>query len=185
LQAATDRAAFVAAPHQHQPPPPTTRRSPQGAAPRHGEGGQRRHRTAAPRHTAGCGPRPRRGPPCSRSPTRHVPSQQQQVGGKEDILSSSTGPSTARCSKDVTTHQHRPGARSKQPFMVASTLGVYSLGLIFISAKSTKAIIIIIRPDPVLLHGQGQPGIWICFPNEYQQTTTEVGHPREGTRQSI
>ncbi len=55
LQAATDRAACVAAPQQHQPPPPATRHSPQGAAPRHGEGGQRRRRTAAPRHTAGCG----------------------------------------------------------------------------------------------------------------------------------
>jgi hypothetical protein len=51
LQAATDRVACAAAPHQHLPPPPATRRSPQGAAPRHGEGGQRRRRTAAPRHT--------------------------------------------------------------------------------------------------------------------------------------
>jgi hypothetical protein len=31
LQAATDLAACVAAPQQHQPPPPATRRSPQGA----------------------------------------------------------------------------------------------------------------------------------------------------------
>jgi hypothetical protein len=59
LQAPTDSAACVAAPQQkHQPPPPSTRCSPQGAAPRHGEGGQSRRRTAAPRHTAGCGPRP-------------------------------------------------------------------------------------------------------------------------------
>jgi hypothetical protein len=62
LQVPTDRTACVAAPQQqHQPPTPATRRSPQGAAPRHGEGGQSRRRTAAPRHTAGCGPRP--GPP--------------------------------------------------------------------------------------------------------------------------
>jgi hypothetical protein len=66
LQAATDRVACVAAPHQHQPPPPGTRRSPQGAAPRHGEGGQRRCRTAAPRHTAGCGPRPGPAPAATR-----------------------------------------------------------------------------------------------------------------------
>ena len=39
-------------------PPPVTRRRPQGAEPRHGEGGQHRRRTAAPRHTAGCRPRP-------------------------------------------------------------------------------------------------------------------------------
>ena len=58
MQAATDRAACVAAPQQHQPPPPATRRSPQGAAPRHGEEGQRRRRTAALRHTSDCRPRP-------------------------------------------------------------------------------------------------------------------------------
>ncbi len=62
MQAPTDRVACVAAPQQkHQPPPPATRRSPQGAVSRHGEGGQSRRRTAAPHRTAGCGPRP--GPP--------------------------------------------------------------------------------------------------------------------------
>ncbi len=45
------------------------------------------------------------------SPTQHVPRQQQQARGKEDILLSATGPSTAQCNKDVTTHQHQPGAR--------------------------------------------------------------------------
>ena len=69
LQAPTDRTACVAAPQQqHQPPTPATRRSPQGAAPRHGEGGQSRRRTAAPRHTAGCGPRPGPAPPPSAPP---------------------------------------------------------------------------------------------------------------------
>jgi hypothetical protein len=59
LQAPTDCVACVAAPQQqHQPPSPATRHSPQGAAPRHGEGGQSRSRTASPRHTACCGPRP-------------------------------------------------------------------------------------------------------------------------------
>jgi hypothetical protein len=66
LQAATDRAACAAAPHQHQPPPPSTRRSPQRAVPRHGEGGQRLRRTAAPRHTANGGPRPGRAPAAAR-----------------------------------------------------------------------------------------------------------------------
>ena len=122
MQAATDRAACVAAPQQHQPPPPATRRSLQGAAPRHGEGGQRRRRTAAPRHTAGRGPRPRRRPPRRRRPTRHVPRQQQQARGNEDILSSATGPSTAQCSKDVT-HQHRPGARPGRPCPVPACSG--------------------------------------------------------------
>jgi hypothetical protein len=37
---------------------PRSRHSLQGAAPRHGEGGQSRRRTAASRHTASCGPRP-------------------------------------------------------------------------------------------------------------------------------
>jgi hypothetical protein len=67
LQAPTDRAACVAAPQQqHQPPSPATRHSPQGAAPRHGEGGQNRRRTAATRHTAGCGPRPGPAPAAAR-----------------------------------------------------------------------------------------------------------------------
>jgi hypothetical protein len=93
-------------------PPPTARHASQPAAPApatlpsnktqstgscaQARGrGQSRSRTDAPRHTAGCGPRPRRRPPRRRSPTRHVPRQQQQTGGNEDILSSATGPSTA------------------------------------------------------------------------------------------
>jgi hypothetical protein len=56
-------------------------------------------------------------------PTRHVPRQQQQDEGKEDILSSATGPSTVRCSKDVTTHQHRPGARPGRPCPVPACSG--------------------------------------------------------------
>ncbi len=67
MQDPTDRVACVAAPQQkHQPPPPATRRSPQGAASLHGEGGQSRRRTAAPRRTAGCGPRPGPAPAASR-----------------------------------------------------------------------------------------------------------------------
>jgi hypothetical protein len=125
LQAPTDRAACVATPQQqHQPPPPSTRHSPQGAAPRHGEGGQSRRRTAAHgRLRAPPGPRPRRSPPRRRSPTRHVSRQQQQAGGNEDILSSATSPSTARCSKDVTTHQHRPAARPGRPCPVPACSG--------------------------------------------------------------
>jgi hypothetical protein len=87
-------------------------------APARGRGpAQAQDRGAAPHGQlrAAPGPRPRRRPPRSRSPTRHVPSQQQQAGGNEDILSSATGPSTAQCSKDVTTHQHRPGARPGRP----------------------------------------------------------------------
>jgi hypothetical protein len=72
LQAATNRAAFIAVPQQHQPPPPATRHSPHGAAPLHGEGGQSLWRTVAPRHTAGCGPRP--GPaPASARPASEAP----------------------------------------------------------------------------------------------------------------
>jgi hypothetical protein len=124
LQATTDRAACVAAPQQHQSPPPATRHSPQGAVPRHGEGDQRRRRTVAQRHTAGCGPRPGPAPAAARrSPTRHVPRQQQEAGGNEDILSSATGPSTTRCSKDVTTHQHLPGARPGSPCPVPACSG--------------------------------------------------------------
>jgi hypothetical protein len=63
-----------------------------------GKGGRRR---AAP------GSRPRLRPPRRHNPPRHAPSQQQQGGGKTDALSSANGPCTARCSKDVTTHQHK------------------------------------------------------------------------------
>jgi hypothetical protein len=66
LQAATYSVACVAAPQQYQTPPPATRHSPQGAAPRHGEGGQCRSRTVAPRHTACCGPRPGPAPATAR-----------------------------------------------------------------------------------------------------------------------
>ena len=123
MQASTDHAAYVADPHQHQPPPPATRRSPQRAAPRHGEGGQRRRRTAALRHTAGGGPCPPPPPPRPAAPAPHatLPRQQQQDGGR--VLSSATGPSTARCSKDVTTHQHRPGARPGRPWPVPACSG--------------------------------------------------------------
>ena len=116
MQAATDHAACVAAPQQHQPPPPTKGRSPQGAEPLHGEGGQRRRRTAAPRHTAGCGPRPCSAPrPATAAPHDTSPANNNKAGGNEDILSSATGPSITRCSKDVTMHQHRPGARPGRP----------------------------------------------------------------------
>ena len=74
MQAATDRVACVAAPQQHQPPPPAKGGSPH--LPRHWEGGQRRRRTASSRATPVlCPPRL---PPRHRSPTRHVPRQQQQ-----------------------------------------------------------------------------------------------------------
>jgi hypothetical protein len=56
----------VKTPQQHQQPPPATRRSPQGAAPRHGEGVQRRRRTTAPRNTVGCGSRPGPAPAAAR-----------------------------------------------------------------------------------------------------------------------
>jgi hypothetical protein len=45
------------------PATPPSKRTQSTAAPLHGEGGQRRRRTAAPRHTAGCGPRPSPPPP--------------------------------------------------------------------------------------------------------------------------
>ena len=56
-------------------------------------------------------------PPPAPPPQPHTtrPRQQQQAGGNEDILSSATGPSITRCSKDVTMHQHRPGARPGRP----------------------------------------------------------------------
>jgi hypothetical protein len=74
------------------------------------------------------GSRPSRRPPRRCSPTRHVPRQQQRVRGKENITSSATSPSTERCSKDVTTHQHRPGARPGRPCPVKESLSVRKMG---------------------------------------------------------
>ena len=102
-------------------PPPTARhaRQPRTSSRHPREGGQRRRRTAAPRHAA-CGrPRPGQAPAAARpaDATSHdTPRacQQQLDGGEADVPSSVTDPSTARCSKDVTTH-HRSGARPRMP----------------------------------------------------------------------
>ena len=105
------RSPAAAAPATH---PSNKTQSTGSCAPARGRGPEpAQDRCAAPHGLlrAPPGPCPRRRPPRRRSPSRHVPCQQQQAGGKEDILSSATGPSTARCSKDVTTHQHRPRAR--------------------------------------------------------------------------
>ena len=107
-------------------PPSNKTQSTGSCAPARGRGpAPAQDRCAAPhgRLRAAPGPRPRRRPPRRRSPTRHVPRQQQQAGGNEDILSSATGPSTARCSKDVTTHQHWPGVRPGSPCPVPACSG--------------------------------------------------------------
>ncbi len=139
MQAATDHTAYADAPHLHQPPapatPPATRFSPQGLCPCTGKGA-RAGAGAALRHTAYCGPRPGPPPPPPAPPqqphmTRPPPTTTgQRKGGypvvmmmsficscrnKKYILLSATGPSTTPCSKDVTTHQHRPGARPGLP----------------------------------------------------------------------
>ena len=99
-------------------PPSNKTQSTGSCAPARGRGPAPAQDHCPPQHgrlRVAPGPRPRRSPPRRRSPTRHFPRQQQQSGGNEDILSSATGPSTAQCSKDVTTHQHRPGARPGRP----------------------------------------------------------------------
>jgi hypothetical protein len=107
-------------------PPSNKTQSTGSCVPARGRGPEpAQDRCAAPhvRLRAPPGPRPRRRPPRRRSPSQHVPCQQQQARGKEDILSSATGPSTARCSKDVTTHQHRPGAGPGRPCPVPACSG--------------------------------------------------------------
>jgi hypothetical protein len=99
------------------PATPPSKRTQSTAAPLHGEGGQHRRRTVAQRHTAGCGPRPCSAPSAARpdtaAPHDTSPSNDNKAGGKEDILSSATGPSTVRCNKDATTHQHLPRVRQR------------------------------------------------------------------------
>jgi hypothetical protein len=130
MRAASDCRPPPTARHASQPrssTSPSSKRTQSTAAPLHGEGGQRRRRTAAPRHTAGCGPRPCSAPaaprPATAAPHDTSPANNNKAGGNEDILSSATGPSTARCSKDVTTHQHRPGARPGRPCPVPACSG--------------------------------------------------------------
>jgi hypothetical protein len=119
MRAASDCRPPPTARHASQPrtapATPPSERTQSTAASLHGEGGQRRRRTASPRHTVCCGPRPCSAPPPPRpatsAPHDTSPDNNNKAGGKEDILSSATGPSTTRCSKDVITHQHRPRAR--------------------------------------------------------------------------
>jgi len=87
----------------------------------HHQGGHRQCRIAATRHTvvAGhAGPLRRRRPPRCCSPTRHIPRQQQQSWGNEDILLSATGPSTVWCSKVYTKmslSSHHASASARSP----------------------------------------------------------------------
>ena len=103
MRAASDCRPPPTALHASQPrtapATPPSKRTQSTAAPLHGEGGQRRRRTAAQRHTAGCGPLPGPAPPAVRpapaAPHDMFPANNKQAGGNEDILSSATGPSTA------------------------------------------------------------------------------------------
>jgi hypothetical protein len=61
--------------------------------------------------------------PAAATPHAKPPRQQQQDAGRQDVLSSATGPSTTRCSTDVTTHQHQPGARPGRPCPVSARSG--------------------------------------------------------------
>ena len=101
------------------PATPPSKRTQSTVAPLLGEGGQRRRRTVAQRHTACCGPRPCPSPaaprPATAAPHDTSPANNNK-GGKEDILSS-------RCSKDVTTYQHRPRARPGRPCPVPAFSG--------------------------------------------------------------
>ena len=90
MQADTDSAACAADPQQHclATPPSNKTQSTGSCCPARGGGpAQAQDRCAAPhgRLQAALGPRPRRRPLCSRSPTQHVSCQQQQVRGKEKV----------------------------------------------------------------------------------------------------
>ena len=146
------------------PATPSNKRTQYTAATLHGKGGQRRRRTAAPRHTAGCGPRPCSAPrPATAAPHDTSPANNNKAGGKEDILSSATGPSTPRCSKDVTTHQHRLRARPGRPCPVPAFSGQPLPGeRRFSSALGNRVLVVWARP-----HGQDHttkvPGAGGCL----------------------
>ena len=79
------------------------------------------------RHAAVGGHRPGPAPaatrPAAATPHDKPPRRQQQDAARPDVLYSTTGPSTARGSKDVTTHQHQPGARPGLPCPVPARSG--------------------------------------------------------------
>ena len=95
MRAASDCRPPPTARHASQPriaPAPfPSKRTQSTAAPLHGEGGQRLRRTAASRHTAGCGPRPCSAPaaprPATAVPHDKTPANNNTAGGNEDILS--------------------------------------------------------------------------------------------------
>ena len=113
----TSRRTSTRAAPERRPPPTVGAYAPTPPATR--EGG----RTAAPRHAVGGEPRPGPAPARPAAATSHAtpPANHNSKAGKADALSSATGPSTARCSKDVT-HHHRPGAR-RRPCPVAACSG--------------------------------------------------------------
>jgi hypothetical protein len=62
--------------------------------------------------------------PAAATPTPRPPHPRQQDGGQTDVLSSAkTAPPQSRCSKDVTAHPHRPGARPGHPCPVPACSG--------------------------------------------------------------
>ncbi len=69
------------------------------------------------------GPAPAADRPADTTPHDTLPANHNRTAGKADAQPSATGPSTARCSKDVTTHQHRPGARPRCPCPVPGCSG--------------------------------------------------------------
>jgi hypothetical protein len=132
----------------------TCSRTNKGDTPRHGEGGQRRRRTAAQRHTACCRPcpgpapataRPATADPHNTSPANNNRTKARRISCRSQMMMmsficsfrnknepkdiyptsgySTTCPSTVRCSKDVTTHHHQPGARPGRPCPVPDYSG--------------------------------------------------------------
>ncbi len=98
----------------------TVRGRPPGDAHRHPRMRPSSGRPPVETRTANYAPARGRGPA---PPHATSPRQQQQDAGRANVLSSATGPSAARCSKDVTTHQHRPGARPGRPCPVPARSG--------------------------------------------------------------
>jgi hypothetical protein len=112
-----------------QSPPPSNKKQSTSCAPARGPTQAQDPRAVSHgRRQAAPGARPRSRPPSRPAPHDTLPRQQQQDAEREESRRMSchqqpAPPPIARCSKDFTTHQHRPGDHPGRPCPVPACSG--------------------------------------------------------------